>query len=90
MHGIDLKIIYHKLHIDPTAKSMIQKRRYFAPERVMIIEAEIDKLLVAGFIEEVVNSAWFANVLLVMKKEKGKWSVCVDYTDLIQFPESIC
>ena len=61
---------------------MIQKRRHFVPERVAIIEAEINKLLEAGFIEEVAHSAWLANVVLVMKKKKGKCRVCVDYTDL--------
>ncbi|XP_021807305.1 uncharacterized protein LOC110751178 [Prunus avium] len=59
-----------------------QKRRNFAPERVAIIEAEIDKLLAAGFIKEVSYSEWLANVVLVAKQEKGKWRVCVDYTDL--------
>ena len=82
MPGIDPKVACHKLHVDPAAKLVIQKRRNFAPERVAIIEAEIDKLLEAGFIEEVAHSAWLANVVLVMKKEKGKWRVCVDYTDL--------
>ena len=47
-----------------------------------IVEAEIDKLLEAGFIEKVAYSAWLANVVLVMKKENGKWKVYVDYTDL--------
>ena len=48
----------------------------------MIIEVEIDKLLEVGFIEEVAYSTWLANVVLVVKKEKGKWRVCVDCTDL--------
>ena len=82
MPGIDPKMACHKLHVDPAAKPVIQKRRHFAPERVAIIEAEIDKLLEAGFIEKVAHSAWLANVVLVMKNEKGKWRVCVDYTDL--------
>ncbi|KAM2012356.1 hypothetical protein ACFX1T_024231 [Malus domestica] len=68
--------------LTPLPNCLIQKRRHFTPERVAIIEAEIDKLLEAGFIEDVAHSAWLANVVLVMKKEKGKWSVCVDYTDL--------
>ncbi|XP_021808476.1 uncharacterized protein LOC110752181 [Prunus avium] len=45
-------------------------------------EAEIDKLLAAGFIEEVSYSEWLSNIVLVAKQEKGKWRVCVDYTDL--------
>ncbi|CAL2254005.1 unnamed protein product [Prunus armeniaca] len=82
MPGIDPNIICHRLHVNPACKPVAQKRRNFAPERVAIIEAEIDKLLVAGFIEEVSYSEWLANVVLVAKQEKGKWRVCVDYTDL--------
>ncbi|CAL2260095.1 unnamed protein product [Prunus armeniaca] len=82
MPGIDPNIICHRLHVNPACKPVAQKRRNFAPERVAIIEAEIDKLLAAGFIEEVSYSEWLANVVLVAKQEKGKWRVCVDYTDL--------
>ncbi|KAM2783892.1 hypothetical protein COP1_013330 [Malus domestica] len=81
MPDIDPEVACHKLYVDPTTKQVIQKRRHFALERVVIIEVEIDKLLEAGFIEEVAHSAWLANVVLVMKKENGKWRVCVDYTD---------
>ncbi|CAL2270520.1 unnamed protein product [Prunus armeniaca] len=82
MPGIDPQIICHRLHVNPAVKPVAQKRRNFAPERVAIIEAEIDKLLVAGFIEEVSYAEWLANVVLVAKKDKGLWRVCVDYTDL--------
>ncbi|KAM2369177.1 hypothetical protein EV1_046127 [Malus domestica] len=56
-------------------------KRHFASEQVTIIEAKFDKLVEAGFIE-VAHSAWLANVVLVMKKKKGKCRVCVDYTNL--------
>ncbi|CAL9029510.1 unnamed protein product [Prunus brigantina] len=82
MPGIDPQIICHRLHVNPAIKPVAQKRRNFAPERVIIIEAEIDKLLAAGFIEEVSYAEWLANVVLVAKKDKGLWRVCVDYTDL--------
>ncbi|BBN67622.1 NAC domain containing protein 50 [Prunus dulcis] len=51
MPGIDPNIICHRLHVNPACKPVAQKRRNFAPERVAIIEAEIEKLLAAGFIE---------------------------------------
>lgn len=72
MPDIDPTIACPKLHVDPVAKPVIKKRRHFTPERVAIIEAEINKLLEAEFIEEVTHLAWLANVVLVMKKEKGK------------------
>ncbi|CAL2254391.1 unnamed protein product [Prunus armeniaca] len=53
MPGIDPQIICYRLHVNPAIKPVAQKRRNFAPERVAIIEVEIDKLLAASFIEEV-------------------------------------
>ncbi|KAI5351123.1 hypothetical protein L3X38_004014 [Prunus dulcis] len=82
MPDIDPQIICHRLHVNPAIKPVAQKRRSFAPERVAIIEAEIDKLLNAGFIQKVSYAEWLANVVLVAKKDKGLWRVCVDYTDL--------
>ncbi|CAL8152763.1 unnamed protein product [Prunus armeniaca] len=52
MPGIDPNIICHQLHVNLASKPMVQKILNFAPEQVAIIEAEIDKLLAAGFIEE--------------------------------------
>ncbi|KAI5317143.1 hypothetical protein L3X38_036850 [Prunus dulcis] len=52
MPGIAPNIICHCLHVNPANKPVVQKRRNFAPERVANIEAEIDKLLAARFIEE--------------------------------------
>lgn len=71
MPGLDPEIACHKLHIEPAAKSVIQKRRHFTPERVTIIEVKIDKLLEAEFIEEVAYSAWLANVVLVVKNRRA-------------------
>ena len=45
------------------------------------IEAEVQKLLEAGFIREEKYPTWLANVVLV-KKANGKWRMCVDYIDL--------
>ncbi|XP_070662430.1 uncharacterized protein [Malus domestica] len=82
MPGINPKVACHKLHVNLATKPVIQKRRHFVPEQVAIVEVKIDMLLDAGFIEEVAHSTWLANIVLVMKKEKGKWRVCLNYTDL--------
>jgi hypothetical protein len=37
---------------------------------------------VAGFISEVLHPEWLANLVLVLKKNKVDWRMCVDYTDL--------
>jgi hypothetical protein len=35
-----------------------------------------------GFIREVLHPEWLANLVLVLKKNKVDWCMCVDYTDL--------
>ena len=42
---------------------------------------EVRKLLEASFIQEVYYLDWLANVVMV-KKNNGKWRMCVDFTDL--------
>ena len=42
---------------------------------------EVRKLLEAGFIQEVYYPDRLANVVMV-KKNNGKWRMCIDFTDL--------
>ena len=71
----------HKLQVDPLHQPVREKRRKFSPERDAIINDEVKSLLGAGFIREVQYPEWLANVVVV-KKKKGKWRVCIDFTDL--------
>ncbi|RVW75218.1 Transposon Ty3-I Gag-Pol polyprotein [Vitis vinifera] len=81
MKGMHPSIVSHRLNVLPTAKPVRQKVRRFHPDRQKIIRDEVDKLLEAGFIREVEYPDWLTNVVVVPKK-KGKWRVCVDYTNL--------
>ena len=81
MPGIDPELITHKLNVDPLRKSVKQKKRNFAPERQEAIKQEVNKLLEAGFIEEIQFPEWLANPVMV-KKANGKWRMCIDFTDL--------
>ena len=83
MGGIDLAIITHRLNVSPSFKPIKQKRRSFAQERQKAINEEVSKLLQAGEIREVEYPDWLANVVLV-KKENGKWRLCIDFTDINQ------
>jgi hypothetical protein len=42
---------------------------------------ELACLVAAGFIREVLHPEWLANPVLVLKKNKLDWRMCVDYTD---------
>ncbi|KAK3025428.1 hypothetical protein RJ639_040976 [Escallonia herrerae] len=56
MPGIDPEVITHRLNVDPSNKSIKQKKRTFALERQEKIEEEVDKLLTANFNEKVAIS----------------------------------
>uniref|UniRef100_A0A2N9F131 Reverse transcriptase domain-containing protein n=1 Tax=Fagus sylvatica TaxID=28930 RepID=A0A2N9F131_FAGSY len=81
MPGINPSIISHKLNVNPSLRPVKQKWRVFAPERNDAIMEEVDKLLMTNFIREVFYPDWLANVVMV-KKNTGKWRMCVDFIDL--------
>jgi hypothetical protein len=54
----------------------------FTPDKREVIRAELTRLVVAGFIREVMHPEWLENPILVLKKNKVDWRMCVDYTDL--------
>ena len=71
MPRIDSGIACHKLAIRKGARPVRQKRRYFNQKRYEAINAEVEKLLRAGFIKEAKYPEWISNVVLV-KKANGK------------------
>ena len=71
MPGIDRKVIQHCLNINLECKPIQQKRRIFAPEHNKAITEEVEKLLEANFIKEVLYPDWLANMVMV-KKSNGK------------------
>ena len=81
MGGIDHTVITHRLNASPSFKPVKKKRRSFKPERQKTINEEVIKLLQAGAVREVEHPKWLANVVLV-KKENGKWRLCIDSTDI--------
>ena len=81
MPGINLSVITHRLNVHPSSKPVCQKKRVFAPERDNAIKEEVQKLTIAQFIRKVYYPDWLANVVMV-KKENGRWRMCIDFTDL--------
>jgi hypothetical protein len=81
MPGIDPSVMVHKLNVDPDHSSVKQKRRSYAPKRNQAVADEMEKLLQERFIKEVHYPKWLANVVMV-KKSNGKWTMCVDFTNL--------
>ena len=58
-----------------------QKPRRSAKEHVEAVRSEVRRLREVGAIREAFFPEWLANTVVV-KKKKGKWRVCVDFTDL--------
>ena len=81
MPRIPPEVITHKLNVNPDFSPARQKKWSFTLERQNTIKEEVDKLLVAKFIQEAHYPNWLANVVMV-KKASRKWRICVDYTDL--------
>jgi hypothetical protein len=50
-------------------------------EKVVAVKSEVQRLLDASVIREVMYPKWLANIVPV-KKNNGKWRMCIDFTDL--------
>jgi hypothetical protein len=81
MPGVPRELIEHALNVHLKATAKKQRLRRFAHDKRDAIKREIAKLLVAGFIKEVIHPEWVANPVLV-KKKNNEWRMCVDYTHL--------
>nr|CAN76644.1 hypothetical protein VITISV_012223 [Vitis vinifera] len=80
MPGIHPLISSHRLNILPSSRPILQKVRQFHLDRQRIMQDEVDKLLVAGFIREVEYPDWLANVVVVPKKRREMANQIVDFT----------
>ena len=79
--SLDPKFICHHLNVNPSVTPKKQPLRRHSNEHVEAVKSEVIKLKRAGTIKEVFYPQWLANTVVV-KKNTGKWRVCVDFTDL--------
>jgi hypothetical protein len=82
MLGVPRELVEHKLKVYPQVRPIRQKLRHFTHDKREAIYSELARLVAAGFIREVLHHEWLANPVLVLKKNKVDWCMCVDYTDL--------
>ncbi|XP_075669115.1 uncharacterized protein LOC142638898 [Castanea sativa] len=75
--GVDPNFIFHHLNVNPAVIPRKQPHRRSSKEHSDAIKDEVIKLKQAGAIKEV-----FYPGTLVVKKNNGKWLVCVDFTYL--------
>jgi hypothetical protein len=66
--GVSKNIIEHKLQVNPSSKPRNQRLRKMSDEKVTAANAEVQRLLDAGFICEVHYPSCLTNVVMVKKK----------------------
>jgi hypothetical protein len=79
--GVDRRFIEHKLNIDASVKPRRQKLRKMPDGKVVAFKSEVQRLLDASVIREVMYPKWLANTVPV-KKKNGKWRMCINFTNL--------
>jgi hypothetical protein len=64
MPGIPREVTEHALRIRLGSKPVQQRLHHFNEEKHRVIDEEIAKFLVTGFIKEVYHPEWLANLFL--------------------------
>jgi hypothetical protein len=72
MSGVSRDLAEHKLELNVGSKPVKQRLRCFAPDKKEAIKKEITKLLIAGFIKEILHLEWLANPIIVRKKNSAE------------------
>ena len=78
---VDPEFICHHLNVNPAVLPRKQPPRRSSKEHSNAVKEEVNKFKPARAIKEVFYPEWLANTMVV-KKNNGKWWVCVDFTNL--------
>ncbi|GAA0170158.1 hypothetical protein LIER_40901 [Lithospermum erythrorhizon] len=81
MLGVVPEVAVHRLYVDLHYKPVKQKNRTFLEEKGEAIHEEVDKLLGADAIRELLFPTWLAIVVLV-PKPNGTWQMLTDFTNI--------
>jgi hypothetical protein len=65
MPGVLRELAEHRIDVNKGSKPIKQRLRIFSPDKKEAIKKEIMKLMVAGFIREILHPDWLANPILV-------------------------
>ncbi|GKB33499.1 hypothetical protein Tco_0872900 [Tanacetum coccineum] len=73
--------IVHRLNEFKHIELVKQKKRSLAPERNAAMRKKVKELTKANILRGVKYQTWVSNPVMV-KKEDGRWKLCVDFTDI--------
>jgi hypothetical protein len=79
--GVDPSFACHNLNVDPLSRPVVQKGRRTSPLHEKAACEEVNQLIEARAIKEILYPTWLSNTVVV-KKKSGKWRICIDFTDL--------
>jgi hypothetical protein len=79
--GLSRKLVEHKLPIKAGFEPYQQAPRRMAPNIILKVKEEIERLVAANFIRPARYVEWLSNIVPVMKKN-GKLRICVDFRNL--------
>jgi hypothetical protein len=65
MPGVPRELAEHRIDVNEGFKPIKQRLRRCSPDKKTAIKKEITKLMVAGFIREILHPDWLANPVLV-------------------------
>ncbi len=78
LKGISLELVQHRVELDTSIPQAHHARCKLNLNYVVVVNQDIDKLLVAGFIQLVAEATWLSPIVL-MPKKNGKLRICVDF-----------
>lgn len=81
MPGLSRDLVEHKLSLWEGCRPVKQASRRVAPEVILKIKAEVERLLNSKFIQTTRYVDWLSNVIPVVKKN-SKMRVCIDFWHL--------
>jgi hypothetical protein len=82
MPGIPRELAEHDLKIFPSAKPIKQSMRRYNPEKAQAMGEEINHLLEAKFIREIMEAMWLSPPVMVEKKDTKVYRMCINFTAL--------
>lgn len=83
LKGIPPKLAQHWIELDTTIPLTHHAMYRLNPKYATIVKQNIDKLLVASFIQSMEESIWLSSIIIVPKKN-GKFIIYVDSIKLIR------
>jgi hypothetical protein len=82
LKGTPLELAQHRIGLYTTIPPAHHAKYRFNPNYATIVKQNIDKLLIASFIQSMEESIWLSSIIIVPKKN-GKLIIYVDFIKLI-------